>query len=101
MNRVDLTRAALAALQPSTIAAAKSSDHVEARSIRGKLVGVLIRKCRLEAERSLSDCARFMQVEPGLVEAWEYGESEPSLPQLELLGRFFEWARSYRRKRSY
>lgn len=88
MDRVDLTQAALEALQPSTAAAAKSINHEEARSLRGKLLGVMIRMGRLEAERSLAECASFMDAEPGLVEDWEYGESEPSLPQLELLARF-------------
>ena len=89
MDRVYLTQEALEALQPSTLPSAKIIDHEEARSIRRKLLGVLIRMCRLEAERSLGECAEFMGAEPGLVEDWEYGESEPSLPQLELLGRFF------------
>ena len=88
MDRVDLTQAALEALQPSIVEAAKTINHDEARSVRGKILGVLIRKCRLEAERSLTECAIFMDAEPGLVEDWEYGESEPSLPQLELLAQF-------------
>lgn len=89
LDRVDLTQEALQALQPSTLQSAKIVDHDEARSIRRKLLGLLIRMRRLEAERSLGDCAIFMGAEPGLVEDWEYGESEPSLPQLELLERFF------------
>lgn len=88
MDRVDLTHEALAALQPSTRAPSKATDHDEARSIRGRLLGVLIRKRRLEAERSLADCADFMGAELGLVEAWEYGADAPSLPQLELLAQF-------------
>ncbi|MDE2776732.1 MAG: hypothetical protein OXI77_12385 [Chloroflexota bacterium] len=89
MDLVYLTQEALEALQPSTLPSARIIDHEEARSIRRKLLGVLIRKRRLEAERSLGECAKFMGAEPGLVEDWEYGDSEPSLPQLELLGRFF------------
>ena len=89
MDRVHLTQEALEALQPSTLPSAKSIDHDEARRVRRKLLGVLIRMCRLESERSLGECANFMGAEPGLLEDWEYGESEPSLPQLELLGRFF------------
>lgn len=89
MDHVDLTQEALEALQPSTLQSDKIVDHDEARNIRRKLLGVLIRMRRLEAERSLGECAKFMGAEPGLIEDWEYGESEPSLPQLELLGSFF------------
>jgi len=88
MNRVDLMQVALEALQPSAAEKTTTSDHDEARNIRGKLLGVLIRKCRLEAERSLAECATFMGAETELIEAWEFGESEPSLPQLELLSQF-------------
>lgn len=91
---MDLTQAALEALQPATVEAVKSINHDEARKLRGKLLGVMIRKRRLEAARSLSDCAQGMGIEPRLVEAWEYGESEPSLPQLELLGQFLNGRQS-------
>ena len=88
MDRVDLTQAALEALQPSTVTTSKTLDNDEAHSVRGKILGVLIRMCRLEAERTVAECASFVKAEPQLVEAWEYGENVPSLPQLELLARF-------------
>lgn len=88
MDRVDLIQAALEALQSSASANTTSRYQDEARRIRGKLLGVLIRKWRLEAESSLAECAGYMGAETRLIEAWEYGESEPSLPQLELLSGF-------------
>ncbi len=88
MDRVDLIQAALEALQPAAAAKIADGNQDEARRIRGKLLGVLIRKWRLEAEQSLEACASFMGAEPKLIEDWEYGESEPSLPQLELLSQF-------------
>lgn len=88
MDRVELIQAALEALQPSAAAKVTSRDQDEARRIRGKLLGVLIRKWRLAAELSLAECANYLGAEPQLIEAWEYGESEPSLPQLELLSQF-------------
>ena len=88
MDRVDLIQAALAALQPSALETTIIGNHDEARRIRARLLGALIRKRRLGAERSLGECAIFMGAEPQLIEAWEHGESEPSLPQLELLARF-------------
>lgn len=91
---MDLTQAALEALQPAAVEAVESFNHDEARKLRGKLLGVMIRKRRLDAERSLADCANVMGIEPTLIEAWEYGESEPSLPQLELLGQFLNGRQS-------
>ena len=95
MDRVDLTQAALEALQPSAVKTTKTVNQDEARSVRGKLLGVLIRKCRLEAERSLTECALFLGADLALIEAWEYGESVPSLPQLELLAQFLNGDESF------
>lgn len=88
MDRVDLAMAALDALQSSTIETNENTDHDEARRLRGKLLGVMIRKRRQDSETSLVDCADFLGVERQLAEAWEYGDVAPSLPQLELLSRF-------------
>ncbi len=88
MIREDLTQTALDAMQPATKKQTTLSNHNEASSLRGKILGLVIRKSRLQAERSIADCALYVDVEPGLVQDWEYGESEPSLPQLELLARF-------------
>lgn len=95
MDRVDLIQAALEELQPSAAAKTTSNNQDEARRIRGKLLGVLIRKRRLAAERTLAECASFMGAEPQLIEAWEYGESGPSLPQLELLSQFLNGRESF------
>jgi transcriptional regulator with XRE-family HTH domain len=88
MGPVDLTEAALEALQPPTVTTTKTANHAEAHRVRGKILGVLICMHRLEAERSLAECGTFMGTEPQLVEAWEYGDKVPSLPQLELLAHF-------------
>ena len=88
MDRVDLIEAALEALQTPTVTKSKSPNHDDALNIRGKIFGVLLRMHRLEAERSLADCATILQVEPELVEAWEYGDEAPSLPQLEVMAHF-------------
>ncbi|MCY3834221.1 MAG: helix-turn-helix transcriptional regulator [Chloroflexi bacterium] len=88
MDRVELTQAALETLQAPIVKTNKTSQHEEARRLRGKIVGVLIRIYRLEAQRSLAECAGFMRAEPQLIEAWEHGEETPSLPELELLAVF-------------
>lgn len=74
--------------QEAETAASKPVDFVESYRIRGKMVGVLLRDARVNAGRSIEDCARMMKVPPGQIEAWELGESVPSLPQLELLAYF-------------
>ena len=88
MDRLDLTQAALQALQPPTKDSAAILHHDEARSVRGRILGVLIRKVRFEAERTPVECAEFLGMEPQLIEAWELGESTPSWPQVELLSLF-------------
>jgi transcriptional regulator with XRE-family HTH domain len=69
---------------------AKSFDYVEAYRLRGKMLGVLLRDARVNAVRSVDDCARLLRIDPSLVEAWEYGEAVPSLPQLELLAYYLD-----------
>jgi transcriptional regulator with XRE-family HTH domain len=46
---------------------------------------VLLRDARLNAERTVEDCAYLLRITPEAMEGWEYGDSVPSLPQLELL----------------
>jgi transcriptional regulator with XRE-family HTH domain len=68
----------------------KAFDHQESYRLRGKMVGVLLRDARVHASRTVQDCARLLRVDPGLVEAWEYGDAVPSLPQLELLAYYLD-----------
>lgn len=68
--------------------AQQASDPAESYRIRGKMIGVLLRDARLHAARSVEECAHLLQVTPADVEAWELGESVPSLPQLELLAYY-------------
>ena len=75
---------ASASAQPGTL------DFAESYHIRAKMVGVLLRDARLNADRSLGDCARLLSVSGQQVEDWEYGEGVPSLPQLELLASYLD-----------
>src|SRR5690606_29217382 len=68
----------------------KPVDVGESYRIRGKMLGVLLRDARQQAGRSLEDCARLLRVAPEQVEAWEYGDSVPSLPQLEILAYYLD-----------
>ena len=69
---------------------ARPVDAAESYRVRAKMVGVLIRDARLSADRSIEDCARLLRVAPAQIEAWEYGEGVPSLPQLELLANYLD-----------
>lgn len=78
----------------------KPFDHGESYRLRAKMLGVLIRDARLNAARTLEDCARLLRLQPNEIEAWEYGDAVPSLPQLELLAYYLDvpishfWAQS-------
>ncbi|HEX2907846.1 MAG TPA: helix-turn-helix transcriptional regulator [Phototrophicaceae bacterium] len=66
----------------------KEPDFNESYQVRGKMIGVLLRDARLHAARSLEECAFLLKVTPAEVEAWEFGERVPSLPQLELMAYY-------------
>lgn len=70
--------------------AAKPMNYAESYRLRAKMVGVLLRDARVNAGRTLDDCARKLQVTPELVETWEIGDAVPSLPQLELMASYLD-----------
>lgn len=88
--------ARLAAQRKSKAAAAEDAlsdkpyDHEESYRLRARMLGVLIRDARLSSARTVDDCARLLKVDPSVVEAWEYGDDVPSLPQLELLAYYLD-----------
>ncbi len=57
----------------------------ETRAIRRKIIGVLLRQARLEAGKSLKECAAFLGISSSTLSAYEHGRREISLPELELL----------------
>lgn len=59
-------------------------------TIRTKKLGVLIRDARQVTGKSLEDCAQAMGVSAETLQAYEYGEQSPSLPELELLAYYLE-----------
>jgi transcriptional regulator with XRE-family HTH domain len=68
----------------------RTVDPAEAFRIRARMVGLLVKDARLNAERSQEDCARLLRVTPEQVERWETGDEAPSLPQLELLAYYLD-----------
>jgi len=63
----------------------RQHDFAESYRIRARMIGVLIHDARLNAERSIEECADLLRVTTEEMQAWEYGDSTPSLPQIELL----------------
>lgn len=68
----------------------RSYDYDESYLLRSKMLGVLILDARLNAARTTEDCARLLNVDVAQIEAWEYGDQVPSLPQLELLAYYLD-----------
>lgn len=68
----------------------KPYDFGESYRIRNKMLGVLIRDARLNAARTVDDCARLLNVENQIIESWELGDTAPTLPQLELLAYYLD-----------
>jgi len=65
-------------------------DPEESFRLRGKMLGVLLRDARLSAQRDITDVAQYLNVDDNTIEAWEWGDDVPTLPQLELLAYFFD-----------
>src|SRR4051794_30695130 len=63
----------------------RQHDFAESYRIRARMIGVLIHDARLNAERSIEECAGLLRVTSEEMQAWEFGDSAPSLPQIELL----------------
>ncbi len=74
--------------QESASSQPKPMDFAESYRLRARMIGVLIRDARVSSNRSAEECAHLLRVTPQQMEAWEFGDSVPSLPQLELLANF-------------
>lgn len=68
----------------------KPYNFGESYRLRSKMLGVLIRDARLNAARTIDDCARLLSIEPSIIESWEYGDTAPTLPQIELLAYYLD-----------
>lgn len=68
----------------------KPYNFGESYRLRSKMLGVLIRDARLNAARTIEDCARLLSIEPSIIESWEYGDTAPTLPQIELLAYYLD-----------
>ena len=70
--------------------AEKAAEEKAAQKIlRQKIIGVLIKQARLEAGKSLQETATLLACSPKRLSQYESGEKTPSLPEAEMLARFF------------
>lgn len=62
----------------------------EAKTLRNKILGVLLRDARLRAGKTLKDCAAVLDCSPNAIAQFELGHKPLSLPQLEVLAYFLD-----------
>lgn len=68
----------------------KEMDYNELYTLRGRIVGVLIRDARVAKGYTAEHLAGILQVDTDTIIAWEFGNASPSLPQLELMAYALE-----------
>ena len=71
------------------------SDPNAARTVRSKIIGVLIKDARQVRGRSVEECAGRAGCAAATLDAFESGQSSPSLPELELLAYALDVPLSY------
>jgi transcriptional regulator with XRE-family HTH domain len=58
--------------------------------IRGKKIGALLKDARIASGKSMTNCANTIGVTSERISAFERGEKQPSLPELEALSFFMD-----------
>jgi transcriptional regulator with XRE-family HTH domain len=66
-----------------------------ARTVRSKIIGVLVKDARQVRGLSLESCAAAAGCAPEVLSAFENGQSSPSLPELEMLAYALDVPLSY------
>jgi transcriptional regulator with XRE-family HTH domain len=76
-------------------------DSSQAIAIRNRIIGILVKRARLEAGKSQRECGEFLGCSPFVFSQYERGRKGMSLPQLEALAYFLDvppaslWDESY------
>ena len=63
-------------------------ESTASNDIRRQTIGLLIRRSREMAGRTRKDCAAFLGITQAALTAYEEGQREPSLPEVEALAHF-------------
>jgi transcriptional regulator with XRE-family HTH domain len=64
----------------------------QAIPIRNKIIGILVKRARLQAGKTQKECAQILDCSPSTFSQHERGKKGLSLPQLEALGYFLDVA---------
>ena len=76
-------------MRPSESAAKDQTISPEAsQRLHDKITGVKLRQARDAAGHTIADCASRLEIAPEALEAWEFGEGQPNLSQLEMLASY-------------
>jgi transcriptional regulator with XRE-family HTH domain len=59
-------------------------------AIRCKIVGILVKRARIDAGKSMRECSELLGCSPAIYSRYEQGNRGFSLPQLEALAHFFD-----------
>lgn len=62
----------------------------EALALRNRIIGVLLRDARVNADKTKRECAAVLEVSTGTITAYEEGRKPISLPELEVLAFFLD-----------
>jgi transcriptional regulator with XRE-family HTH domain len=65
-------------------------DASQEIAIRNRIVGILVKRARLENGKSQRECAEFLGCSPSMFRNYERGRRGMSLPQLEALAYLFD-----------
>lgn len=68
----------------------KPIDFNELYTLRGRIIGVLMRDARVAKGYTVEQLAESLQTTPEMIVSWEFGEQTPSLPQIELIAYMLE-----------
>lgn len=63
----------------------EARNFEELHLVRARILGLLIRDARQARELSQAELAEALRIDVALLNAWEFGDAAPSLPQLEML----------------
>ena len=65
-------------------------DYAEFHAIRARILGVLLRDARLTKNATLAQAAAALHIDEATLQNWEFGNSAPSLPQLEVAAFYYD-----------
>lgn len=65
-------------------------EAVQTIAIRNKIIGILVKRARVDAGKSMRECGELLGCSPGIYSQHEQGNRGFSMPQLEALAHYFD-----------